>query len=248
MTKESLKKALSIAYKVFTWIVIAITVAMMIFTIFSSITFDRHERNLFGIRFYIVLSDSMSPSENNKDDEVTFDSGDLILVKMPKDPTKLEEGDIISFISQNPSNFMETVTHKIYERVEGDDGKLVGYRTYGTNTGEKDPIIVEPKFVLGVYAAKIPKLGYFFDFVKSTVGYIVCILVPFLILIFIQGLNTVRLFKRYKGEQNAQIEAEREQLRKEREETALMMRELEALKKQLLNKDDNSESGEDSQA
>ena len=77
MSKAIAKKALSIATKVLVWIVIAVTVFMMAFTIFSTLTFDRNDRNLFGIRFYVVLTDSMSPSENNKDDKIHFNAGDI---------------------------------------------------------------------------------------------------------------------------------------------------------------------------
>lgn len=233
MSNETAKKALGIASKVLSWIVIAVTVFMMIFTIFSTLTFGRNDRNLFGIRFYIVLTDSMSPSENNKDDDVHFNAGDIVLIKNVKDATALEPGDVIAFISQNSVSFGETVTHMIRERRETTDGKFLGYVTYGTNTGTDDEALVEPEYVLGTYTGKLPAVGHFFSFLKTTPGYIICILVPFLILILWQGVNTVRLFKQYKGEQMADMQAEREQIAMEREESARMMRELQALKEQL---------------
>ena len=58
MSKEVAKKALKILSTVLTCIIIAITVFMMVFTIFSTLTFDRNDRILFGYRFYIVLTDS----------------------------------------------------------------------------------------------------------------------------------------------------------------------------------------------
>lgn len=233
MSSEAQNKVLSIISKVFSGILIAVTVAMMVFTIFSTVTFDRNDRNLFGIRFYIVLTDSMSPSENNKDDEVTFNAGDIVLIKSVDNPSKLEEGDVIAFVSQNSVSYGETVTHKIRERKYDTNGKFLGYVTYGSNTGTNDEALVEPEYVLGKYSAKLPKVGLFFQFMKTTPGYIVCILVPFLLLILYQGVNTVRLFKRYKGEQQAEIQAEKEQIAKEREESAAMMEELRALREQL---------------
>ena len=239
MSNETAKKALGIVSKVLSWIVIAVTVFMMIFTIFSTLTFDRNDRNLFGIRFYIVLTDSMSPSENNKDDEVHFDAGDIVLIKNVDDATALEPGEVIAFISQNSVSFGETVTHMI-RRKEIKDGELSGYVTYGTNTGIEDEALVEPDYVLGTYAGKLPRIGHFFTFLKTTPGYIICILVPFLILILWQGVNTIRLFKQYKREQMADMEAEREQIALEREESARMMRELQALKEQLAQQTGNS--------
>jgi len=54
----------------------------------------------------------------------------------------------------------------------------------------------------------------------------VCIFIPFMALIIYQGINCVRLFKRYKDEQNAQIKAERDELIRMKEE-------LQALKSQI---------------
>ena len=233
MQNEAVKKALGIISKVLSWIVIAITVFMMIFTIFSTLTFNKNDRNLFGIRFYIVLSDSMSLSENNKDDEIHFNAGDIVLSKTVKDPTSLQPGDVISFVSQNSESFGETVTHMIREVRTSTSGKVLGYVTYGTNTGTNDESLVEPEYVLGKYAGKLPLVGHFFAFLKTTPGYIVCILVPFLILILWQGVNTVRLFKKYKAEQMAEMQAEKDKVEADRAETERMMKELLALKAEL---------------
>ncbi|MBR3863370.1 MAG: signal peptidase I [Clostridia bacterium] len=232
MSNEAVKRALGIASRVFAWIMVIVTVGMMVFTIFSTATFDRNDRNLFGIRFYIVLSDSMSLSENNKDDDVHFNAGDIVLIKNVKDARALQAGEVIAFISQNEENFGETVTHMIRE-VKTQNGKVIGYVTYGTNTGKNDEALVEPEYVLGTYSAKLPRLGYFFNFLKTTPGYIIFILVPFLLLILWQGVNVIRLFKQYKREQMADMEAERAQIAQEREETARMMRELQAMREQL---------------
>lgn len=233
MSNETVKKVLGIVSKVLTWILIVAAVSMMIFTIFSTLTFDKNDRNLFGIRFYIVLTDSMSPSENNKDDKIHFNAGDIVLIKNVDDATALQPGDVIAFVSQNEVSFGETVTHMIRERRETTDGRLIGYETYGTNTGESDQTLVEPGFVLGQYTGKLPGVGRFFAFLKTTPGYIVCILVPFLLLILYQGVNTVRLFKRYRREQMEEMEEERAQIDKERKQSMEMMRELQALREQL---------------
>ena len=244
MSKETVKKALGIVSKVLTWIVIAITVFMMIFTVFSTLTFDRNDRNLFGIRFYIVLSDSMSLSENNKNDKVHFNAGDIVLIKNVKDATALQPGDVIAFISQNSDSFGQTITHMIREVRTSDNGK-VEYVTYGTNTGTDDEALVEPEYVLGKYAGKLPGVGHFFSFLKTTPGYIVCILVPFLLLILWQGVNTVKLFKQYKREQMADMQAEKDKIEAERAENQRMMQELLALKAQLTQKSGEAEATPD---
>lgn len=227
------KKVLNIALKVVTWLLVAFAVFMMIFTIFSVTTVDQNHGGIFGIKFFIVLSDSMSLSENNKDMNVHFNAGDIVIIKSVDDPTKLQSGDIIAFMSTNDESYGKTVTHMIRRAERDDNGKLLGYVTYGTNKGVDDEALVSPEYVLGTYAGKLPGVGHFFAFVKSTPGYIVCILVPFLLLILYNGVNVIRLFRKYKGEQMAAMQAEKDQIQAERAENQRMMQELLALKAQL---------------
>ena len=78
-------------------------------------------------------------------------------------------------------------------------------------------------------------MGYFFDFLKTTPGYIVCILLPFLLLIGYQGLNCVKVFRLYKKEQMDELQAEKDAIAEERKKAEDMMAELMALKAQLAN-------------
>lgn len=234
------KKILNIALKVVTWLLVAFTVFMMIFTIVTVTTVDRNDRSIFGVKFYIVQTDSMSLSENNKDMDVHFNAGDIVIIKNVDDPRALQAGDVIAFMSTNSVSYGETVTHMIREVKKTEDGKVLGYVTYGTNTGTDDEALVEPEYVLGAYSGKLPGVGNFFAFVKSTPGYIVCILVPFLLLILYNGVNVIRLFRKYKREQMEAMQAEKDKLEAERAENQRMMQELLALKAQL----DKKEGGE----
>ena len=232
---EKTKKLVNIGTKVTTWLLIAFTVFMMIFTVFTVTTVDRNERSIFGVKFYIVTSNSMSKSENNKDMNIHFNAGDIVLIKNLSDNEKaeLKAGDVIAFLSTNSVSYGETVTHMIREVKYNDEGKIVGFVTYGTNTGTNDEKVVEPEYILGQYTGKLPGVGNFFAFVKSTPGYIVCILVPFLLLILYNGVNVIRLFRQYKKEQTAAMEAERAEIAEERKKNEDMLRELQALKEQL---------------
>ena len=232
MNTSTLKKISNVATRVFAWILIAFTVSMMVFTVFTVTTVDKNDRNVFGIKFYIVRTGSMSLSENNKDMKIHFNEGDIVIIKNVKDKTALQKGDVISFMSVNEESYGETVTHMIYD-VKMKDDKVIGYVTYGTNTGAIDSAIVEPNYVLGQYTGKLPGVGHFFAFVKSTQGYIICILIPFLLLILYNGLNVIRLFKQYRREQMADMQAERDKIDAERAENQRMMQELLALKAQL---------------
>lgn len=232
---EKTNKLVNICMKFISWILIVFTVFMMIFTIVSVTTVDRNDRSIFGVRFYIVQTDSMSKSENNKDMDIHFNAGDIVLIKDLSDNEKaeLKAGDVIAFISTNDDSYLETITHMIREVKKSEDGEVLGFVTYGTNTGTNDEKVVEPEYILGKYTGKLPGVGNFFAFVKSTHGYIVCILVPFLLLILYNGVNVIRLFRQYKKEQTAVMEAERAEIAEERKKNEDMLRELQALKEQL---------------
>ncbi|MGI6570401.1 MAG: signal peptidase I [Caldicoprobacterales bacterium] len=227
-----MKKALNIAKTIFVWLMVALAVFMMIFTIVSVTTFDRADRNLFGYKTFIVLSDSMSKTD--------FNAGDIVFVK-GVDASTLKEGDIISYASQNSHNFGETVIHKI-RRLTSDAEGNPGFVTYGTTTDTDDETVVTYPYVLGKYTGHLPKVGAFFQFLKTTPGYIVCILTPFLLLILLQGLNCIKLFRRYKQEQLDEMQAEREKIEAERLQSQKMMQELLALKQQLEEKENSIET------
>ena len=216
-------KVLKIIRSIFVWLMVALAACMMIFTIVSVSTFDRADRNLFGYKAFIVLSDSMKATD--------FDAGDLVLVK-EVDCSTLKEGDIISYTSQNTSNYGETVTHKIRKLTTDANGEP-GFVTYGTTTDTDDETIVTYPYVLGKYQSHIPKIGTFFQFLKTTPGYIVCILIPFLILILLEGIRCIRLFRKYKAEQQAELQAERDKIEADRAETQRMMQELLQMKAQM---------------
>jgi signal peptidase I len=223
MINEKLKKTLGIIEKVIAWILVVCAVFVMIFTVLSVTMFDKNERNLFGYRIYIVKTDSMAKTD--------FDAGDLILTKIV-DPNTLEAGDIITFQSGDPDSYGETITHKIREKRTDANGN-VAFVTYGTTTDTNDETLALGDFVLGKYVGTLPGAGHFFAFLKTTPGYVTCILVPFMLLIIYQGINCVKVFRQYKAEQVAEMEEERRKLEEERKASLEMMKELQALKAQL---------------
>ncbi len=223
-----MKKALSIILTILVWTLVVITVGIMIFTLFSVSTFDKADRSIFGYKFFIVTSDSMSATD--------FSAGDIIFVKNT-DPSTLKVGDVISFTSQNSNNKGDTITHKIREITTDENGDTA-FITYGTTTDTNDEIPVTYPYVLGKYTGKLSKVGSFFQFLKTTPGYITCIFIPFLLLVLYQGFNTIRLFRKYKKEQTQELEKERQKLEEERKQTMEMMKELQELRQQLEQKKD----------
>ena len=221
-----MKKILGIIKSILVWIFVIFAVSMTIFTVISVNTFNRNDRSILGYKAYIVNTDSMSKTD--------FKAGDLILVK-ETDPSTLKAGDIITYMSQNSESFGETITHKI-RKVTTDSRGNPGFITYSTTTDQDDDTIVTYMYVLGKYEKTIPDIGTFFNFMKTPQGYILCIFVPFMLLIIYQAVNFVMVFRRYKREPLEELNAEKERIETEREQNAQMMEELRALKQQLESK------------
>ena len=137
--QSGVRKALNVVKSILVWMIVAVAVFMVIFTVVSVTVLDRDERSLFGYKAYIVLSDSMSATD--------FDAGDVVLVK-EVDPATLKEGDIISYRSQNTENFGKVVTHKI-RRLTTDANGEPAFVTYGTTTNTDDETVVTYSYILG---------------------------------------------------------------------------------------------------
>ncbi len=239
-------KAIELIKNIIVGIVMLAAIAMMIFTIVSVTTFDRNDRDLFGYKAFIVRSDSMKATD--------FAAGDLVLLK-EVDPSTLKEGDIIAYRSEDPNSFGETFTHKIRSLTTTEEGEPA-FITYGTTTDVDDAYPVTYGQVLGKYEHTIKGVGTFFTFLKTVPGYICCIFLPFMFLIIMQGLNSIKLFRQYKEEQMAAIEAkrkkdmdemaaEREKLEAERAESQKVLEELQKLQAQMGEKTDAEEASVD---
>lgn len=218
-----MKKVWNIISNIIVCLLALVAVSIMIFTIISVTAFDRYDRTFFGYRMLVVLSDSMSATD--------FNAGDLIFVK-ETDPQELEPGDIISYVSQDPGSYGVTVTHKIRRATTDAEGNPA-FVTYGTTTGVDDPAVVAWPNILGKYRMRIPGAGTFFSFLKTVPGYILFVLLPFMILIIARTLSCVRLFREYKEEELAEIVDQREKLKEDRETARRMLERLDALKAQM---------------
>lgn len=220
-----MKKTIDVAGKILTAIILVFTIFVMVFTIISVNTVGK-DADFLGYKPYIVLSDSM------KD---TFEIGDLTVSKAV-DPAELEPGDIVTFKTIDPNNYGQVVTHKIREITEY-EGKPA-FITYGTTTGVDDVYPALFENVIGEYQFRLPKLGYFFEFLRTPAGYVTVILIPFLLLIGLQAAKFFKLLRQYKAEQRAELDREKAQMEAERQEAQKMKEELEQLRAQVAAKHD----------
>lgn len=215
-----MKKALAIAGRVLTVLLLVFAVFVMVFTVISVNTVGKADADFLGFKPNIVLSDSMQD---------TFAVGDLEISKKV-DPATLAAGDIITFRSIDPANYGSVVTHKIREVTTYEGG--LAFVTYGTTTGVDDAYPVPADRVLGKYVFRLPKMGYFFEFLTTPAGYVALILLPFLVLIGLQAVRFVRLARQYRAEQR-EAAAQQAQLEEEQRKNQEMREELDRLRAQL---------------
>ena len=199
MTSKT-KKALKITGNVLTVAVAILVVIMTVLTVFSMVFNRDGTASVFGVQAYVVQSDSMTPE---------FAAGDVIFSE-EVNPEELVAGDIITFISRDSASYGQTITHCIRE-VTTYNGELA-FITYGIATGVDDGTPAAASDVLGRYAFRIAGLGSFFEFLKSVPGYIVCILLPFLVIIGLQIANIVSAVRAARAEKAAAAAAERSRL------------------------------------
>lgn len=217
-----MKKVWGIIGRVITALILVFAVLVMLFTVISVNTVNKEDASLFGYKPYIVRSDSMRD---------TFAVGDMIVSSTVEEPETLGTGDIITFRSIDPASYGEVVTHKIREitTYEGEPA----FVTYGTTTNVDDAYPVPYSNVIGQYRFRLPKMGYFFEFLRSPAGYVTIILIPFLLLIVLQGVRFIRLARQYKQEQQADLAAQKAQVEAQLQETRQMKEELERLRAQM---------------
>ncbi len=252
--------ARTVIFKIFdilSWILLGITAVIMIFTIVSRSFADPNKEGkpVFGVTMMIVLSDSMKKTD--------FAAGDLIFIQTV-DPKTLKEGDIICFTSQDRESLGQTITHKIRKKTYVEDtvsvpktdengevvkdanGKTVyetklvkipAFTTYGTTSGKDDATPVTYEWIKGKYVGRIPYAGHVTNFLKSPLGYVFVILIPFLALMGYQAFVIIRLImdanRKKRSANTATLNNERKKLEEERAENLKMLEEMRALKAEL---------------
>ena len=168
---------------IFAWLSLIFAIFMSTICIFATFSSEQNGKEIFGVKMLIVASDSMSKSPLSENEEVFFNSGDIVIIKKVEETRALKIGDVISFVSYNPDSYGKTLTHKIKSIKYNANNVVIGYETYGINTGVSDKAIVTPNTILGVYVNKIPNLGRIFAYLKTPSGYYLSILTPAMLLI-----------------------------------------------------------------
>ncbi len=170
--RSTLKTVFNVLYYVVLGVVIlfALTYMVLTFTTKNGVT------SIFGYSLSSVQSGSMSG---------TFEKGDMIVVK-ECDPAEIQQEDVISFYYLEPNSRQKIiVTHRV---IDIDGGKFIAQGDVARKNNSVDDVqYVSRGDVVGKYTGvRLPALGAVADFMRSSIGFFVCVLIPVFIFLFWQ--------------------------------------------------------------
>ncbi|MBR4289276.1 MAG: signal peptidase I [Oscillospiraceae bacterium] len=134
-----------------------------------------------------------------------IESGDLIICHTAK-AEEIQAGDVIAFFDP-AGNGSSIVTHRVMEITED------GFRTKGDNNNTEDRLTVRPEKLVARYTGKrIAGAGNVALFMQTAPGLIVCVVLPLILLVGYDALRR-RKYEKENKEDTAALMAELEALR-----------------------------------
>lgn len=158
--------------------------------------------SILGIRPFSIQTDSMYPALN---------PGDLIISNAVKDASELEVGDIITYWTViNGERVLNT--HRITEVYDGGNYRI--FATKGDNNMIADPLTVHESEVVGKYSFKMPGIGKVFDYLQTSTGFLLVVVLPVFIFFIYHLVQFFRVLFEYQNIKN-RIKYEQERGRTE---------------------------------
>lgn len=147
-----------------------------------------------GITLLTVQSDSMAP---------TFKKGDLILgkkIKTAEDAKSFKKDDVITFFADLDGDGADELnSHRIVTATDASD--LVIYQTKGDNNQLEDSYQVYSTEVKCKWTGvKLIGLGAFIDFLKTSTGFLLCIVLPLALFFIYELIRFVVMVMKLKNE------------------------------------------------
>ena len=181
---KAMKRAGTIVISVVLWAIILLA-ALYAFTTMATKD-DQSVASILGYTPLVVETDSMKP---------TFESGDLIFIKKC-DTSKLKEGDIITFHTIIENQYALN-THRI-QKIDEANG-VRSYTTIGdNNNGIADQHVISDGDIVGKYIGHVSGLGKVMNFLSSSMGFLIVIVLPMLLFFIYQVYNLIMISIRLK--------------------------------------------------
>ncbi len=133
--------------------------------------FSNNKLSFFNFRMFTVVSQSMTPK---------YDIGDVLISK-ETEPSKIEEGDVISYLGSIGDFSDKVITHRVIASEKREDGKYY-FRTKGDANIVEDPIVIEDQ-LYGVVVYKSAILSIVYRIVGTKIGFYLFIIIPILFIV-----------------------------------------------------------------
>ncbi len=174
--------------------------------------------SIFGLRVMSIQTESMYPS---------MKPGDLIFDTAVKDTSKLKIGDIITYWTVIDGERVLN-THRITEIYDG--GGYLIFQTKGDNNTIEDSLTVHESEIVGQYnGMKIAGLGKLFDYLQTSTGFLIVVVIPvaifflyhliqfFRVLFEYQSVKNKLLYEKERGKNEDLVEDEKRKLEENRQ-------------------------------
>lgn len=181
--KDISSKLLKVLYYVVISFVCLIAFLLIFYIVMSQINAN-NDKYRPKISLYTIVSPSMNPVINVYDVVVNY---------KVSNPSKIQIGDIITYVSASASSDGMTITHRVIEVQQLDDGTFQ-YLTQGDNNESPDSLYITYDQVLGKEIMIIPKLGKLQFLIANKKGWLFLLLIPIALYIF---RDSYQLFKTF---------------------------------------------------
>ncbi len=186
MNSDTVKKALKTISKIISWAIFIILILVAAFLLYYYIATKIYTAKGPGYEpkysIYTIVSGSMTPN---------IKVYDTIINKRVDDPKEIKVGDVITFISNGVLTSGMTTTHRVIAITE-DEGEMC-FQTKGDANDVQDQTCAKYSNIIGKVILKIPQLGQIQFFLASKAGWLLCILIPALIIIIRDILKIMKL-------------------------------------------------------
>lgn len=188
--KSKVKKIINTIVDIIVVLILIVSILVVVLSLTSK---SQGVPNILGIAPLSVESYSM---------EDTINKGDLIFCEVIEElEYEFEVGDIVTFpITIDGVDTLNT--HRIVEVIE-DEG-ITYYRTQGDNpetNSEPDEELQTSYTILAKYTGKkIPAVGNFLSFIRTQLGFFLCVLLPMIIFFIYEAIRVVMNIVAYNKE------------------------------------------------
>ena len=173
---------------------VLLVVALVLAAICTYVSFVSASGNgvpsILGIEFFSIQTDSMSPF---------LEAGDLAIGTVIKDKSELRVKDVITYWTViNGERVLNT--HRIEAIYNG--GTFLIFQTKGDNNTSSDPMTVHESEVVGKYMTKISGVGKVFDYLQTSTGFLVVIVIPVFLFFLYHLVQFFRVLFEYQNVKN----------------------------------------------